>query len=181
MVHSRKAQTMKWFTSDTHFGHDKFLEFTPEAPKNYQNVVTDNFLRVMEPGDTLYHLGDMAWNKTAARQFVTTMHDYGVELVWIRGNHDHRCTYGRMNLPVVRWLDVENAPAGGIWLSHYPHMAWPKSFHGSIHLFGHVHGRCGKMPPFGRLMDVGVMNWDYHPVSLDTIMEVMSTRESAPI
>ncbi len=175
---------MKWFTSDTHFGHANVLEFDKRpfaSIAEHDREVTDNILRAMEPGDTLYHLGDLAWNKTAARKFITTMHDYEIELVWIRGNHDHRCTYGRMNLPVVQWLDVEAAPAGGIWLSHYPHMSWPKSSHGSIHLFGHVHGRCGKMPPFGRLMDVGAMNWDYHPVSLDTILEVMATRESAPI
>ena len=65
----------------------------------------------------------------------------------------------------------ENAKLGidgkRLYLSHYPHVEWPK-FHGdAIHLFGHVHGQKAGVPGS---CDVGVDVWHFRPVRLDEIL-----------
>lgn len=55
-----------------------------------------------------------------------------------------------------------------VFLSHYPHRSWNKKFHGSIHVYGHVHGA---LPDHDRSTDVGVDCWDFKPVSLEQILE----------
>ena len=59
----------------------------------------------------------------------------------------------------------------GIWVSHYAHRAWPNSWRGDLHLYGHSHGA----PPGTRTSeDVGVDCWDWRPVTLGQILEKMS-------
>ena len=51
--------------------------------------------------------------------------------------------------PHVREFDITGKPMKGwvrvgsvqIWVNHYPMRSWNKSFHGSWHFYGHVHGR----------------------------------------
>lgn len=175
---------MVFFTADTHFGHDNARIFDGSpfgSVEERDSVVVSNFINDMPPGSTLCHLGDLAWSEDSARRFLRAMSDGGIRVMWICGNHDRR-TGMSAPLPQNMWLKLpEKTLFPGIWLSHYPHLAWPRSFHGSIHLFGHVHGECGKLPPFGRLMDVGVMNWDYRPVPLPKVLELMDGREAAPV
>lgn len=175
-----------FFTADTHFGHGNAVGFDKRpfaSVGEHDLVVTRRFRDAMPPGSTLYHLGDLAWSHDEAAEFMVAMKDHGVRVVWICGNHDSRSGMSQL-LPQNLWLSLKEVPEAGVpgvWLSHYPHLAWPNSFHGSIHLFGHVHGKCGSMPPYGRLLDVGLMNWGYKPVSLVTVLELMKGREAAPV
>jgi calcineurin-like phosphoesterase family protein len=44
--------------------------------------------------------------------------------------------------------------------------SWPGSFHGSVLLYGHSHGR---LPRYGRSMDVGVDTNYFYPYDLEVI------------
>jgi calcineurin-like phosphoesterase family protein len=56
-----------------------------------------------------------------------------------------------------------------IYLSHYAMLRWPASHRGSLHLFGHSHGKL--LNPAPNSLDVGVDCWDYKPVTLKQILE----------
>ena len=56
---------------------------------------------------------------------------------------------------------------------------WDKSFHGSWHLFGHVHGGLAEedaAEPWRLTMDVGVDACNYQPVDFDLIESYMQPR-----
>ena len=60
-------------------------------------------------------------------------------------------------------------------LCHYQINRWDRRHYNSWHLFGHSHG---KVKGAGLSMDVGVDAWDFYPVSLDKVAQIMQERES---
>ena len=69
-----------------------------------------------------------------------------------------------------------------IWLNHYPARSWDRRFHGSWHLYGHVHGRLVAQDEANLAMltrDVGVDACDYRPLSFDDLSRYMGPRIEA--
>lgn len=57
-----------WFTSDTHFGHKKILEYEPEARpfssvEEMNEVMIDRWNHCVRRNDVIYHLGDFCFGK----------------------------------------------------------------------------------------------------------------------
>ncbi|TXT66011.1 MAG: hypothetical protein BAJALOKI3v1_50009 [Promethearchaeota archaeon] len=65
----------------------------------------------------------------------------------------------------------------GFYLSHYPHISWPRSDRGNIHLHGHSHGNLEEwkkehMPDNHRnIIDVGVDVQNLKPISYNEIKD----------
>lgn len=130
-----------------------------------------NYNECVKPGDVVYHLGDFSFARDPSRVFRRLNGNKHL----IEGNHDQKRL---KELKRLSWGWVKSTyllRAGGtkIWLSHYAHRRWPHSHHGTIHLYGHSHG---ELEDFGRSTDVGVDAWDYKPVHLDTIIDMMENR-----
>lgn len=56
---------MIWFTSDTHFGHERILEFTNRPFDNIREMndaLIANINEKIKPEDELYILGDYSQN-----------------------------------------------------------------------------------------------------------------------
>jgi calcineurin-like phosphoesterase family protein len=158
-----------FFISDTHFGHENCaIKFRSgfSSFEEMDELIIANWNSVVKPADTVYHLGDFAWNNI--KQYRDRLNG-NINLVL--GNHDDRkqCD-GVFN--VVK--DVMRAKVCGrfIFLSHFSHRVWDKSHHNSWHLFGHSHGH---LAPYGKSFDVGVDSWDYNPVSYDEVIAKMNT------
>jgi calcineurin-like phosphoesterase family protein len=69
-----------------------------------------------------------------------------------------------------------------VWLNHYPMRSWNKSFHGSWHLYGHVHGRLAAEDaanPAMLVKDVGVDACGYRPWSFGELREYVAPRVEA--
>ena len=72
-----------------------------------------------------------------------------------------------------------NVQGQRIWLNHYPMRSWDGRFHGSWHLYGHVHGRLAEEDesrPSLLTRDVGVDVCDYAPVRFEEIADYMAPR-----
>lgn len=59
-----------WFTSDTHFGHKKILEYEPEARpfssvEEMNEVMIDRWNHCVGRNDIIYHLGDFCFGKSS--------------------------------------------------------------------------------------------------------------------
>ncbi len=179
--------TSVWFTSDTHYGHQRMV--TPRVDghwsRPFANVdemdeaMISAWNAVVRPGDTVYHLGDLSFRDLKSTQNITRRLNGQVHMVM--GNHDRILRKGSPSLPNVAWygdykeikVDTDVLESGKIVLMHYPLHVWNKSHYGSIHLHGHSHGSC---PPVGRRMDVGVdtrQERDYAPYHLDEVLERM--------
>ena len=85
---------MYYFTADSHFGHANILKYCKRPFKNVlemDKVIIDNINKVVQPGDTLYHLGDFAFAR--GRYEISQIREYRnrincKNIILILGNHD---------------------------------------------------------------------------------------------
>lgn len=189
-----------WFTSDTHFFHKNIIEYCrrPYYSVDQMNqALIDNWNRVVEPDDIIYHLGDFSFaNKNKTRAILEQLYGYKV---LIRGNHDRNCE-GYVELGFNEaYEDLILMTAGEvIWMNHIPEVndeddrkfvrpQYKESFHKlspnerpakynrpSLVLCGHVHE---KWLYKGRCINVGVDQWGYFPVSLKDLIELRNRLE----
>ncbi len=192
-----------WFTADTHFGHSNILKYcnrpflndeesrlleddprgswrvSRESLARHDDALIEAINRSVAVDDTLWILGDFCWGKyREAKRYVDRIQCDRVHLVW--GNHDDR-TVGQAFTKTIEqgMIRVQDQR---IWLNHYPMRSWDGRFHGSWHLYGHVHGRFSAEDaekPWSLTRDVGVDVCNYAPISFEELQEFMAPRESA--
>ena len=160
-----------WFTSDTHFFHANIIRFCNRPFNNVEEmneVLIENWNKVVEPDDVVWHLGDFSYNHRLADNEIIFDQLNGRKNLII-GNHDKRAVTD------LKWDSIhsyyELRGHGGIdtiVLFHYPMRSWNKAFHGSFHLYGHCHAT---IPDFNNSCDVGVDAFNFYPVNIETIKE----------
>lgn len=166
---------MIWLTSDTHFFHERVIEYSKRPFRNAQDmnkVLINNWNSVVEKNDIVYHIGDFSF----ANEKLTTEIFYALngEKHLILGNHDFRniTKYKKMFTSVNNYYEL-NYPGkdrgSRMALFHYPIEFWNKRHYGSIHCHGHSHG---SSPKTRNRFDVGVDCWNYFPVSVDQIISL---------
>lgn len=192
-----------WFTADTHFGHANIikygkrpflnqdeLELLKEEPRGSWRVSKESLRRHdqglldainsrVQKDDTLWILGDFCLGKfREAKRYVEQINCDRINLVW--GNHDHRTIGEAFNKTIEQGMvTVEDQR---IWLNHYPMRSWDGRFHGSWHLYGHVHGRFAEEDKQREILltrDMGVDACDYRPISFTELKEYMKPRIEA--
>ncbi len=182
--HPLETSGRVFVTADTHFGqadactrYDRRFTDTAEMEARFIDAINE----VLGPEDLLLHLGDFVGDLDSRKEKVRTAGRIRERLsvdriVLVRGNHDPRhARFDRLfesthDLLSFRW------PAKGhrIVCSHYPLRSWQGNRSGSLHLYGHTHGR---LEEIGRATDVGVDCWRYQPVAMDDLVATLSTRE----
>lgn len=192
-----------WFTADLHLGHGNIIKYcqrpwlsgneviqTQGAPRGGGKISSETVERhdtalieaineQVGKNDVLWILGDFSLCPLEeARCYRERIHCREVNLV--RGNHDLLC-YEALFKRVIDQGMIKHL-GRKIWLNHYPMRSWDKAFHGSWHLYGHVHGRLMEEDAANpRLLarDVGVDATGYRPVSFSGLAEYMRPREDA--
>ncbi|GLS71350.1 hypothetical protein GCM10007890_33630 [Methylobacterium tardum] len=173
-----EASMAIFFTADTHFGHGGILHACKRpfaSIGEHDELVAEAWNATVRPGDTVYHLGDFALSRDAAA-IERAFRRLNGRKILIVGNHDRR---GR-RLPWaeqhegIREISVEGRH---LVLCHYPLRSWARAFRGSLHLFGHTHGR---LPGTTQSCDVGVDVWGYRPVSLSAVIDAMALSDTRP-
>ena len=172
------------FTADHHFSHRNIIEYTSRPFSSVEEmdaVMINRWNSVVKPKDTVYHLGDFS----LANRVDHIFKQLNGTVYIIRGNHD-RWVNKNAFFPITKEGSVFLIPAQyelkhmgeTIVLSHYPMISWNKSFHGSWHLFGHVHGI---LNPYGKSLDVGVDTHEFYPYSFEEVKSIMDNREPIKI
>ncbi|MBX9690909.1 MAG: metallophosphoesterase [Cyanobacteria bacterium] len=180
-----------WFTSDHHFGHANIIKYC-ERPFNsvaHMNAsMVGAWNGVVAPADIVYYLGDFAMQPHLVAEILPQLN--GTKIL-IAGNHD-RC-HPKIGSP-SKWLqayidagfvsvhtemDMEIGDQN-VLLHHFPYRieTEPKQKYygqrpvdtGGWLIHGHVHNRW-KLS--GRQINVSVENWNFKPVSLETIAAVI--------
>lgn len=172
---------MIFFTSDTHFGHARVLEFTDrpyEAVGQMNDSLVDAVNSRVGEDDELYILGDYSFKMTVADAYGLRKKIACKRVHLVPGNHDKDWTQPAVAdafivEPTIRVLKVDGLK---IVMSHYPMADWQGMSHGSWHLHGHIHSAGGAYNAFNREQgllryDVGVDANAYAPVSLDELRE----------
>jgi len=167
--------------SDTHFGHYNIINycdrpFTSKAEMD--DTIIDNWnKKVTGTNDLVYHLGDFCLtsrklSKEKKREYIEDLlKRLNGRIILICGSHD-RDAWDNKDLfhqvyPKNTIVEIKHRK-NIIIMGHCPMLSWEKRFHGSIHLFGHVHTspynlvHCQK-----KSYDVGVDNNNFTPILLD--------------
>lgn len=178
---------MIFFISDTHFSHTNVIKYSKRPfvhAAEMNNALMKNWNKVVKPGDTVYHLGDFAFEKqTDVRARCAFLNG---QKHLILGNHDKEIVKHRNKLlecgafaSIQEYKEIKYEDRKFV-LFHYGMRVWNKSHHGSIHLYGHSHG---SLPPHGLSVDVGVdskeITSEYRPVSIEEIVSYMNKKEIA--
>lgn len=175
-----------WFTSDEHYGHSNIIKFCNRPFKDIDDMTEGLIARhneVVKPGDRVYHLGDMFWRTNTLEKALAIRHRLVGQHFYIYGNHCELFHSNQVLRDSFIWckerfnLKVNGHP--NIVLDHYAHEDWNGSHRGAYHLFGHVHG--AKPNPVGLKLDVGVDCWNYYPVSLETVTEILAKKAEETI
>lgn len=175
---------MRFYVADEHIDHPKVLEHMPARGEMFRSLgeMRAEFIQrhnaVVEPCDEVYHLGDVAFHWQSHDDYISKLN--GNHFL-IKGNHERSRDIKKLlkqGKPYAWIKDVYMVKKSLIWLSHYPHLSWPQSHYGSIHLHGHSHGNLRQT--FGKMLDVGLDGHDYYPWSEDEVCEQLANVEFVP-
>jgi calcineurin-like phosphoesterase family protein len=166
-----------------------------------KDKIIENFNRVVKPDDLLVFVGDIFFYHTK-QQMQETLDRVNGRKILIRGNHDQKPRQ-MMNAGFHNSVEEAVMLIGGerVLLSHYPfampewkfqyrrymnrvkkkmgikRTKWPEKYHdrrprdnGQFLIHGHTHS---KYKCVGRQIHVGVDAWDYKPVNIQDISNLI--------
>ena len=161
-----------FFTSDTHFSHDKIIEYCNRpytSAAEMDEALVENWNKTISKNDVVFHLGDVSWGRFDLSRLNGDKH-------LIVGNHDNLKDISRHFSTISQYSELKGyLPKGRkLILMHYPIESWNGKFHRSVHLHGHSHNTCDNS---GLLrFDVGVDSWSMLPTTLEQIEALIPTR-----
>lgn len=153
--------TKIWFTADLHLGHKNIIGYSKRPFKNMKHmeeIILLNWNARVSENDIVFVIGDFSFYPTpSTRKIISRLNG---TIVWIKGNHD--------KIPIIQDLVIEYG--GHMW--HLAHK--PEDCHLDYNLCGHVHNSWKVKTEDERIfVNVGVDQWDFKPISIQEILEVI--------
>jgi calcineurin-like phosphoesterase family protein len=170
---------MIYFLGCPHYHHERVMTFCPQS-RPYKNAdemnvhLIKSWNSVVKENDTGYILGDFSFShKKEEVEYV--FNSLNGKKILIKGNHDKQIT---LHLPWQEQHDylVLKHNHQKYVLFHYPISDWDGKYHGSVHIYSHVHGKPQFTTPV-RALDVGVDSIGPVPISIDEITRRMEKIE----
>lgn len=179
---------MRWFTSDTHFGHTNIIKYCNRPFENagiMDATIIANWNERVAPDDTVYHLGDVFFTSPErARHILSVLNG---KKILILGNHDRSGTkmkewgFDEVHQSIKQFEMKDGTFAN---LSHYPYRytADPNAKRnfdnknliddGRLLICGHVHTAWKFKPGQYKapMVNVGQDQWGFKPVSEDELL-----------
>lgn len=176
-----------FFTSDTHFGHNKEFLYKGrgfESVEEHAEKIVENWNKVVSPRDTVYHLGDISLSPEYEEKSIEWVRRLNGNIMWIRGNHDSDRRVEKFlvecdNICYCSFVEVMKMNKINLYLSHYPTItinpldsaeAVKRTIVFNLH--GHTHQKEIFNPQFPRCCyHVGLDSHNLTPVSWDEVRE----------
>lgn len=175
-----------FFTSDTHFGHDREFLWGPrgfESAAAHDEALIANWNAVVGEDDDVYVLGDlMLGDNEYGKSCVERLNGH---IYLIRGNHDTNKRWDEVyptlsNVTLLGWADVIHYRKYHFYLSHFPTNTAnieAESLHQcTLNLFGHTHSKDKFREDTPMYYNVAMDANDNTPVLLDDIIERMKEK-----
>lgn len=176
---------MIYFTSDTHFYHKNILTMNGRPFQNtfeMHEYIIQSWNSIVGKDDEVYFLGDLTWgNPKGTKEILDRLNG---KIYFIKGNHDKLKDLNKHDIiKRFEWLKDYyeiKYPFDGkdyhIVMMHYPILSWNKKYHGSIHIHGHCHGNIKEIEATMRIIDVGIDNIGYFPISIEQIIKIQNAK-----
>lgn len=153
-----------WMVSDTHFYHDRIIEFCPNTREGKDAVemtelMIERWNKQVKPNDHVYHAGDFCFKGKERIKSVLQRLNGKIHLIY--GNHDYIIKKDKELQGYFESVQqTKNVKIGEyrFVISHYPFAEWLDCHKGVNHIFGHLHGNKTNIQHLQRFkaMDVGV-------------------------
>jgi calcineurin-like phosphoesterase family protein len=139
-------------------------------PPDFQERILTNWRRLVQPDDTVFHLGDVILGMNG--KLSSIIYSLPGMKVLVRGNHDHESNawYIRNGFHFV----AQGILHGGVWLSHVPAQVLPSGALLNVH--GHLHNndhRGTDFPAHCKLLSLERV--DYRPVEFTDFVGFSAT------
>lgn len=177
-----------FFTSDEHYGHSNIILYSSRpfsCIEDMHEQLIDRHNAVVRDGDVVYHVGDFALDERLVARILPRLRG---KHYLVAGNHDKchpmRSRAAAFGQKYLLWgfsgvylelhydgFVINHLPYAGDHTEQVRFPEWRPVDVGSWLLHGHVH-ELWKVN--GRQINVGVDQWGYAPVSLDTLKELRS-------
>ena len=190
-----------FFTSDVHFGHDAILTYEPERKKlgdtiqEHDDALIKRINSRVKSEDYLVIAGDVGLSSgTYLKECLDKINTKN--LILVRGNHDKHNDgyYRKIGFSWVCYETKLKIAGEYVRICHHPYRKpwWRCMFpwqykekdrnkrpintgnfliHGHIHSGGH---RDGAWKVYKRMINVGVDVWEYYPIPLSTIADLIT-------
>lgn len=141
--------TEYWLIADTHFGHANIIKYCKRPFANVQEqdeVMVENWNRLVQPGDVVYHHGDFGFFRSTA-DAVAAVKRLNGQIFLIKGNHDSSKLVKKMPFADVMMMKEWAIPPNKvkmITMCHYPMDCWRNSHRGEWHTHGHTHAQLSR-------------------------------------
>lgn len=174
---------MIYFTSDTHFGHDREFLWGPRGFTNHvdhDKEVIRRWNEVVGSDDIVYHLGDVMLGDN--EYGISCLRQLNGHIKIIPGNHDTqtRLDLYRMveNVEVLGLAEMIKYKKYHFYLSHHPTMTSnlekaPYLRMHLINLYGHTHQQTQFYNGIPFMFHVGLDSNNNTPISIDDAIEAM--------
>lgn len=182
-----------WFTSDTHFGHGNVIKYSNRPFASVEEMEYELIRRwneVVKPGDTIYHLGDVAFI-SKPEPLVKIISQLKGQKHLVLGNHDNEKLF-RSPEVARHWQTISHYKEikvsdpemdlgrKRIVLLHYAMKVWNQRHYGAWQLYGHSHGTLPD-PKDSLQLDVGVDCHNYYPISYEQVKVLMAEKHNTVV
>ena len=166
--------------SDTHFCHANILTFKDKNDKliregfrdigHMDEVIIDNWNRIVKPQDKVYHLGDVVFGKSNIKRILPRL--LGKKRL-VLGNHDYEAkSYYPHFQKVMSWRQFGEFRKF-IVMTHFPLHTSAFDYRAkgkpAINIHGHLHEK--EIPDTKHHVSVCVEKTGYKPVSIEDIID----------
>jgi len=178
-----------FFSADSHWNHMNIIKYTSRpftcdwnGLAEMNQTLIDNWNKVVQPNDTVYHLGDFVFPpRMEKEQYVTDLiNQLHGEIHLIPGNHDKKPTldaFQKHQRTIIEplYLDIK-VNGTNLTLCHFAMRVWNKSHFGAGHLYGHSHGALQE-DALSLSFDCGVDSQQFTPMSLEAVVEILEEKK----
>lgn len=174
-----------YFSSDYHLSHANILKYDNRPFDNidqHDEIIIQNHNAVVGKNDDFFFLGDFCFSKNISKieSFLDRLNG---NKYFIKGNHDKNIiikSYKKFGNYLGEQVSIKVGDtyktAQNIVLNHFAMRVWVKSHHNAFHFYGHSHGSL-EYTPWGKSIDVGIMQNEYFPFSYYTLSKILNNRE----
>ena len=169
---------MIYFTSDTHFNHDREFIFGPRGFKNIteaNETIIKNWNEIVKPDDDIYVIGDffLGTDIDFVKEALKTLNG---NIYLIIGNHDTpakiKIYKESANVVEIVWATQIEYNGRKFYLSHYPTLTADLNSNPDkcvFNLFGHTHSKEKFYEDRPYMYNVAVDAHDNRPVSIEEV------------
>lgn len=164
---------MIYFTADLHLGHYNIMKYCNrpfQTTKEMNDKIMDNWSNIVKKQDSVYILGDVCMKPSEL--IIDQLCSLPGQKHLIIGNHDkHNLNHLSKCFKTINMYYELKYNDILFVLFHYPMESWNCSYHGSVHLYGHVHNSEFLNEKIVNRFNVCVDVNDFTPISIEKILQ----------